>query len=157
MLTTRRATAADATELARLASSLVNDTGEWTSRAAHFFHTHADTDRVAAFVIDRPGGLAACASATITRSIPGPDHTGTYAHIHTVYTEPDHRLRRYARATVQALLGWLAAQGCGLITLNASDGGAPLYRSLGFTINERAMRLIRPPGTCLRARPAVNI
>ncbi|MGW4895860.1 GNAT family N-acetyltransferase [Kitasatospora sp. NPDC004240] len=51
--------------------------------------------------------------------------------------------RGYARAAVQALLDWLAEQGCGLVTLNASDDGAPLYRSLGFTPNERAMRLIQ--------------
>ncbi|MGW5939925.1 hypothetical protein ACWIG3_32870 [Streptomyces celluloflavus] len=33
---------------------------------------------------------------------------------------------------------------CGLVTLNAGDDGAHLYRSLGFTMNERAMRLNRP-------------
>ncbi|GJF34106.1 hypothetical protein KNE206_68060 [Kitasatospora sp. NE20-6] len=143
MLTTRRATAADATELARLAGGLVKDTTAWTNRVVAFFRTNLDTDRVVTFVIDRPSGLAACASATITRSIPGPDHTGTYAHIHTVFTEPDHRLRGYARATVQALLDRLAEQGCGLITLNASADGTHLYRSLGFTDNTRAMRLIR--------------
>ena len=144
MLTVRRATAADADELARLAAGLVQDTGAWTSRLTAFFRSQVETDRVAAFVIDRPGGLAACASATITHSIPGPGHDGTYAHIHTVYTAPDYRLRGYARATVRALVDWLTQQGCGLITLSASEDGAPLYRSLGFTTNERAMCLVQP-------------
>jgi GNAT superfamily N-acetyltransferase len=144
LLTARRATAADAAELARLAAELVQDSGGWTSRLTAFFRERVETDRVAAFVIDRPGGLAACASATITHSIPGPDHDGTYAHVHTVYTDPDYRLRGYARATVQTLADWLTEQGCGLITLNASTDGAPLYRSLGFTTNECAMRLIQP-------------
>ncbi|MBV6700238.1 GNAT family N-acetyltransferase [Kitasatospora aureofaciens] len=145
MLTARRATAADATELARLATELAGVVGAWSSRLTAFFHEHVETDRVAAFVIDRPrGGLAACACATITHSIPGPNHAGIYAHIHTVYTAPEYRLRGCARATVQALVDWLTEQGCGLITLNASNDGAHLYSSLGFTANERAMRLIQP-------------
>ena len=135
---------ADAGELARLGAELVGDTSAWTSTLADFFHDHVETDRVAAFVIDHLGGLAACASATITHSVPGPDHAGIYALIHTVYTEPAHRRRGYAHATVQALLDWLAGQGCGLVTLNASADGAPLHRALGFTTRERAMRLIRP-------------
>jgi GNAT superfamily N-acetyltransferase len=143
VLTARRATTADAQELARLAAELVENTGAWTSRLTDFFHDHIGTDRVAAFVIDHPDGLATCASATITHSIPGPDHTGTYAHIHTVYTQPSHRRRGYARTAVQALLDWLDEQGCALVTLNATTAGAPLYRSLGFTTNTRAMRLIR--------------
>lgn len=144
MLSARRATVTGADELARMGADPVKDTGPWRSRLTAFLHEHVDTDRVGAFVIDHPGGLAACAAATITHSIPGPDHVGIYAHIHTVHTEPEYRLRGYARATVQALLDWLAEQGCGLVTLNASDDGAHLYRSLGFTTNERAMRLIRP-------------
>ncbi|MEU4587232.1 hypothetical protein AB0F92_35105 [Kitasatospora aureofaciens] len=44
---------------------------------------------------------------------------------------------------MQALTHCLTTErGCGLITLNASDDGAHLYRSLGFTTNQRAMRLI---------------
>ncbi|MET9182900.1 GNAT family N-acetyltransferase [Kitasatospora aureofaciens] len=152
----RQATAADADELARLGAELVKDPGEWTTRLADFYRHHAGSDRVAAFVIDGPaGGLAACACATITHSIPGPDHAGIYAHIHTVYTEPDHRRRGYARATVQALTHCLIERGCGLITLNASDDGAPLYNSLGFTTNQRAMRLIltaSSPTTAARTR-----
>jgi GNAT superfamily N-acetyltransferase len=128
-----------------MGAELAKDSGAWTSRLAAFFRDHVETDRVAAFVIDRPDGLAACASGTITHSIPGPNHLGIYAHIHTVYTDPDYRLNGYARATVQALVAWLIEQGCGLITLNATDDGAHLYRSLGFTVNERAMRLIQIP------------
>ncbi|MEV7124006.1 GNAT family N-acetyltransferase [Kitasatospora griseola] len=146
MLTARRATACDAGELARLGAALVGEGGEWTGRLARFFHDHVESDRVAAFVIDRPdGGLAACACATITHSVPGPDHCGTYAHIHTVYTDPQYRRRGHARATVTALVDWLTRQGCGLVTLNATDDGAPLYRDLGFTLNDRAMRLIQLP------------
>ncbi|MFJ8475206.1 GNAT family N-acetyltransferase [Kitasatospora sp. NPDC094011] len=144
MLIARRATAADAGELARLGATLVGDGGEWIGRLAGFFRDHVESDHVAAFVIDRPGGgLAACASATITHSVPGPNHAGLYAHIHTVYTDPEYRRRGYARTAVQALVDWLTEQGCGLVTLNATEAGAPLYRELGFAPNERAMRLIQ--------------
>ncbi|RKE02877.1 GNAT family N-acetyltransferase [Streptomyces sp. TLI_171] len=143
MLTARRATAADAAELARLGAALAQATGQWTTHLSAFHRDHADNDDHPAFVIDGPDHLIACAAATITRSVPGPDHLGVYAHIHTVYTEPAAGRRGCARTAVQALLDFLTAQGCGLITLDASDDGAPLYRSLGFTPNERAMRLIQ--------------
>ena len=146
MLSARRATAEDAEELARMAAELTAaGPGPWTARLAAFFRESLGTDRVAAFVIEREGGLASCASATITRSVPGPDHHGVYAHIHTVYTDPGHRRRGCARAAVTALTDWLAEQGATLITLNASDDGAPLYLSIGFTYNDRAMRRIRHP------------
>lgn len=136
----RRAARGDAEELARMRAALVGDDGPWTDRLIDYFYANAGT----AFVIDRPGGLAACAAATIIRSLPGPDHDGVYANIHTVYTDPDCRHRGYARAVVRALVSDLARQGCGLITLNATDDGRHLYESLGFTTNERSMRLVRP-------------
>ncbi|MFB7375825.1 GNAT family N-acetyltransferase [Kitasatospora purpeofusca] len=143
MLTARRATAADAAELSRLGAELLQNAGEWTTRLTAFYRDHAESDHLAAFVVDGPTRPIACAAATITRSIPGPDHLGVHAHIHTVYTEPAFRRRGCARTAVQALLDWLTEQGCGLVTLNASDDGAPLYQSLGFTPNKRAMRLIQ--------------
>ncbi|QKW18789.1 GNAT family N-acetyltransferase [Kitasatospora sp. NA04385] len=143
MLSARRARAADAAELARLGAALVQAPGQWTTRLDAFHRDHADSDDHPAFVIGGPDRLIACAAATITRSVPGPDHLGLYAHIHTVYTAPDFRRRGCARTAVQALLDFLTAQGCGLITLNATDDGAPLYRALGFMPNGRAMRLIQ--------------
>jgi GNAT superfamily N-acetyltransferase len=49
-----------------------------------------------------------------------------------VYTEPDVRGMGIARALMNTLLKWAAAQGCDRVALHASDAGRPLYRSLGF-------------------------
>jgi GNAT superfamily N-acetyltransferase len=49
-----------------------------------------------------------------------------------VYTEPDVRGVGIARALMNAVLEWAAAQGCDRVALHASDAGRPLYRSLGF-------------------------
>ncbi|MEU5009048.1 GNAT family N-acetyltransferase [Streptomyces sp. NPDC021749] len=139
----RRAVAADAGELGRMRAALVEDVGPWNLRLIQFFRENVESDRMAAFVVDRPGGLAACASGTVTRSVPGPDHEGVVGYIHTVYTDPEYRRRGYGRAVTQALMDWLAECGCTLLTLNASDEGEPMYRALGFGVNRRAMRLIR--------------
>ncbi|MGW2541159.1 hypothetical protein ACWC5I_09875 [Kitasatospora sp. NPDC001574] len=98
----------------------------WRSSAERAPRDVIDAGQLAAFVVDGPGRRAACAVATLTRSLPGPDYPGIFA-----------------RAAVQFLLERLTERGCGLVTLNASDDGAPLYRALGFTPNERAMRLIQ--------------
>jgi GNAT superfamily N-acetyltransferase len=49
-----------------------------------------------------------------------------------VYTEPDVRGRGIARALMNTLLKWAAAQDCDRVALHASDAGRPLYHSLGF-------------------------
>jgi hypothetical protein len=40
---------------------------------------------------------------------------------------------------------WLIDQGCTLLTLSTSDSAAPLYASLDFTSNSRAMRFVGKP------------
>ncbi len=49
-----------------------------------------------------------------------------------VYTEPAWRRKGIARALMQRVMEWAAAEGIDRVLLHASDAGRPLYRSLGF-------------------------
>jgi len=49
-----------------------------------------------------------------------------------MYTEPEHRGRGFARAIVEAMVGWCREQGFGWVSLHASDAGRHLYEALGF-------------------------
>jgi GNAT superfamily N-acetyltransferase len=49
-----------------------------------------------------------------------------------VYTEPAWRNRGIARALMGTLMEWVSARGFDRVVLHASDGGRPLYVSLGF-------------------------
>lgn len=66
---------------------------------------------------------------------------GKNAHIGNVYTESAHRRRGVARLIMQTILDWCTANGIDLVTLSASPDGRPLYETLGFTADTRAMRL----------------
>jgi GNAT superfamily N-acetyltransferase len=49
-----------------------------------------------------------------------------------VFTEPEFRRRGIARAVVGAMVDWCRAQGFHSVRLMASDGGRPVYQSMGF-------------------------
>lgn len=55
------------------------------------------------------------------------------AHILNMFTEMDYRQHGLARLLLKAILNWCAEQAIGLITLNASSAGKPLYETVGFT------------------------
>jgi GNAT superfamily N-acetyltransferase len=57
-----------------------------------------------------------------------------------VYTEADWRRRGIAKALMNTVLQWSAAQGCDRVVLHASDAGRPLYRSLGFVATNEMRR-----------------
>ncbi|MDH6121770.1 GNAT superfamily N-acetyltransferase [Kitasatospora sp. GAS204A] len=144
----RPASPADAAELARIHAEMVgvDATGPWRDRLADHLREQLGSDRVAAFVIDDPaGGLAACAIGVVHQGLPGPDHAGVFGQLQTVVTEQPFRRRGYGRAVTCALVEWLTARGCTLLTLNASDSAVPLYASLGFASSSRAMRFVGKP------------
>jgi GNAT superfamily N-acetyltransferase len=64
------------------------------------------------------------------------------AYIANVYTELAYRGRGIARRLVTAAVDWCRVQGFGVVSLHASDYGAPLYRSMGFEpTNEMRLKL----------------
>ncbi|GAA1964688.1 GNAT family N-acetyltransferase [Kitasatospora viridis] len=124
----------------------VDTSGPWRDRLAEYLRSQLGGDRVAAFVIEGPGGdITACAIGLVHQGLPGPDHAGIFGQVQTVVTGWPFRRRGYGRAVTYALVEWLTDQGCTLLTLTASDVGAPLYASLGFTPSPRTMRLVLRP------------
>jgi ribosomal protein S18 acetylase RimI-like enzyme len=148
----RLATPDDVPELVRLRGVMYDVTDDldapWRETCAKTLHEHLsepDTDWVA-FVVERPdepGRLASCAIAVIERRLPSPSSlTGLRGHVFNVATDSEYRRRGYARAAMEALLGWFAAHGIDYVTLGASPDGRPLYEKLGFELNaDPAMRL----------------
>ncbi|MEU6703175.1 GNAT family N-acetyltransferase [Streptomyces wuyuanensis] len=142
----------DAEELVRLRAVMLAstarheapDTGWRTAAVDTFRRRLADPEGdMAAFVVERPGGLAACAVGTIEHRIGGPaDPTGRTGYVFSVATDPDRRRRGHSRACVEGLLGWFRARGVRRVDLRASTEGEPLYASLGFVRTpDPAMRL----------------
>ncbi|MEU2260603.1 GNAT family N-acetyltransferase [Streptomyces sp. NPDC019645] len=142
----------DAEELVRLRAVMLASTARqgpsetvWQAAAVETLRRRlADPEGdMAAFVVERPGGLAACAVGTIEYRIGGPaDPTGRTGYVFSVATDPDLRRRGHSRACVEGLLGWFRARGVRRIDLRASAEAEPLYASLGFVRTpDPAMRL----------------
>jgi ribosomal protein S18 acetylase RimI-like enzyme len=151
----RRATPDDADELMRLRVVMMTglsgatepEPGPWLKEGADVLRRQlADpTDRLAAFVVDRPdGGLAACVVGAIDERLPGPGgRSPLKGYVYNVATDPGYRRRGYSRACMQALLAWYAARDVPLVDLRASPDGEPLYESLGFVrTRDPAMRRV---------------
>lgn len=100
---------------------------------AEFRSRLAERDRFAAYVVDGPDGLVACAAGWLERRLPGVLMTPDVGHVANICTEPARRREGLARACLEALLGWLRGAGVRRVDLHATEQGAPLYHSLGFT------------------------
>lgn len=74
--------------------------------------------------------------------LPTADHpTRLRAHLMNVYTAPAFRRRGIARMLVTALMDEARQRGATEISLDATEAGRPLYRSLGFRESGGAMTL----------------
>jgi ribosomal protein S18 acetylase RimI-like enzyme len=163
----RRATPDDAPELVRLRAVMYTsfDEGEpppdgpWQDTAEKYLRAHLvdDTDSLAAFVVERPGGLASCAVGSIEYRLPGPNNpSGMTGYVFNVATDPDLRRRGYGRACMQALLDWYRGRGVTKVDLRASPDGEPLYAALGFVRStDPAMRLILSAPACTAPPPGL--
>ena len=82
---------------------------------------------------DRPP-LLACAVATLEERLPGPGFPrGLSGSMSSVFVEPAHRGRGFARAVVSASVSWLEEKGAEVVDLHATPDAEGLYRSLSFT------------------------
>ncbi|MEU4499397.1 GNAT family N-acetyltransferase [Streptomyces sp. NPDC023998] len=152
----RRATPEDAEELVRLRKVMQDsylgpdpDVSWQIAAVATLRKKLADPDAdLTAFVVERPGGLAACAVGTIEYRLGGPGNPhGTSGYVFSVATDPDRRRRGHSRACMEALLAWFRERGVHRIDLRASPDGEPLYASLGFVRTpDPAMRLTLEDG-----------
>jgi len=63
-----------------------------------------------------------------------------FGYVWHVFVRPEFQKRGIGRALTETAIEYLRGIGCTTITLNASEAGAPLYRSLGFATGSE-MRL----------------
>ena len=137
-----RATALDAEALTELRLAyLTEDLGALTEAETNAFrralpaYFRENLDRDLLVFIAREGDrIVACAMLLLVDKPMSPafpnGKTGT---VLNVYTRPAWRRRGCARGLMEMLLADAKARGLCRIDLKATAGGAPLYRSLGFT------------------------
>ncbi len=72
-----------------------------------------------------------------------------HGYIFTIYVEAGYRRRGIARSIMEALHQKAKERGAGLLALNASDEGKPLYTQMGYDINPThlEMRLYQKKNT----------
>ena len=84
-----------------------------------------------------------CATICYVQVMPTYSHpTGKRAHIMNVYVRDDYRRRGIAREMMKMLLDEAKSRGVTQVTLDATESGRPLYRSLGFESSEEFMELL---------------
>ncbi|MBO7123745.1 MAG: GNAT family N-acetyltransferase [Treponema sp.] len=86
--------------------------------------------------------IAGCASLSYINVMPTFDHpTGKRAHLMNVYTREAFRRRGVGKLMVQFLIDEAKSRGVTEISLDATQMGRPLYKSLGFGDNVDGMNL----------------
>lgn len=118
--------------------------GEFTRLSAEYF-TNGDQTTVLAFDGEKAVG---CATICYITLMPTFDHpTGKRAHIMNVYVTGAYRRQAVARHMVMTLLDEARERGATYVSLDATEIGRPLYRSLGFGENKENMGLNLAPKT----------
>lgn len=106
----------------------------------------------------RPEGWLLAVLDGAPAGIAGVTSYDTFAYIGLMAVHPDFQRRGVARRLMQRLLADLDADGCPAVLLDASAMGEPLYRSLGFVEDDRAVLYARrddaaPPSSPARPAP----
>ncbi len=119
----------------------------------------ADGSYAGWLVIDGPGLAVAGAGVHIKPHLPRFTHDGTRVTsspvplVVNVYTEAHWRRRGIAKALMNKILQWSAAEGFDRVVLHTSDAGRPLYLSLGFLATNEMRWWPSADITCDATRP----
>lgn len=98
-------------------------------------------DQTTVFAMDGDK-IAGCASLSYITVMPTFDHpTGKRAHLMNVYTRVEFRRRGVGKMMVEFLIEEAKSRGVTEISLDATQMGHPLYKSLGFNDNGEGMNL----------------
>lgn len=110
--------------------------GEFTRISEEFFRS-GDQTTVLAYDGERAVG---CATICYITLMPTFDHpTGRRAHIMNVYTNADYRRLGIARQMMSMLLDEAKERDVTYVSLDATENGRLLYKSLGFGENKENM------------------
>ena len=134
----------DALDLRREMLAVVNGNspeyymGDFTEKSRDYF-LHGDQITVLAY----DGNTAiGCATVCFVRLMPTFSRpTGIRTHIMNVYTRANYRRQGIARRMVNELISAAKQRGATQITLDATESGMPLYKSLGFAESEEHLQL----------------
>lgn len=86
--------------------------------------------------------IVGCATISYINIMPTYSHpTGNRAHLMNVYTNKNYRRQGIAKQMVGMLIEEAKSKGATEISLDATEDGRPLYKSLGFKENKEAMVL----------------
>jgi len=86
--------------------------------------------------------IIGCASLSYITIMPTFSHpTGKRAHLMNVYTNSAYRRQGIARKMVEILIAEACEKGCTEISLDSTEEGRALYKSLGFSENVEGMCL----------------
>lgn len=98
-------------------------------------------DQTTVFAMDK-NKIAGCATLAYITIMPTFDHpTGKRAHLMNVYTRAEYRRRGVGKMMVEFLIEEAKSRGVTEISLDATQMGHPLYKSLGFNDNGEGMNL----------------
>lgn len=111
---------------------------------------------LARYLALRPDGWLLALLDGTPAGIVGTTEFGPFAYVGLMAVHPEFQRRGIARRLMDHLIALLDERGCPAILLDASAAGEPLYRSLGFVVDDRAVfyeraadapRLPAPPNT----------
>ncbi len=98
-------------------------------------------DQTTVFAMDGDK-IAGCATLSYMTLMPTYSHpTGKRAHLMNVYTRKEFRRQGVGSLMVNFLIDEAKSRGVTEISLDATDMGAPLYKSLGFCENDAGMTI----------------
>lgn len=145
----RRATAADANEVARLRWQFTAELGHPTENLEAFRPTFATTWRrltdggpLLAWVAEVDGALIGIVCLETVAKIPRPNpRSRAFGYVTNVYVEPAWRGRGIGERLMQVLIEESRALGHGMLVLWPSERSAEFYARLGFRPSTDALEL----------------
>jgi len=107
---------------------------DWQARFVEIHARGAHGGELRYFVAELDGAIVGSTVALRKRSMSESfARVAPFGYIANVYVEERHRRSGAARALTRAAIDWLRSIGCGVVRLQASTQGRPVYESLGFT------------------------
>lgn len=101
--------------------------------SAPFLRVGLEDGSYRGWLMERDGKVVAGGGLVIVGHPSAPNNTvPCRAWILSMYTEPQHRRRGYAKTIVETIVAWCRSEGYVNVSLHASDAGRHLYETMGF-------------------------